>query len=198
MNLNKLVTVITGGRVIHGNQECGLASSAQGYLRDLWPVTRALWGQNSYGKNISLHCMLSNSVLFNYALRYAIRKVQENRVGLELNGAHWLLAYADDVNLLGGNIRYLKENRSDSYALSDERCKSCANLTELNNLWKCMKIIRSRIYIYSYMPCLENEFCRTSTQEWLLWQGPEAIVQVNYRPVLSSEKALQNNKAATV
>jgi hypothetical protein len=39
------------------------------------------------------------------------------------------------------------------------------------------------------------EFCRTST---LLWQGPEAIVQVNYRPVLSSERALQNNKAATV
>jgi hypothetical protein len=43
-----------------------------------------------------------------------------------------------------------------------------------------------------------NEFCGASTQEPLLWQGPEAIVQVNYRPVLSSERALQNNKAATV
>jgi hypothetical protein len=32
----------------------------------------------------------------------------------------------------------------------------------------------------------------------LLWQGPEAIVQVNYRPVLSSERAIQNNNAATV
>jgi hypothetical protein len=43
-----------------------------------------------------------------------------------------------------------------------------------------------------------REFCGTSTQELLLWQGPEAIVQVNYRPVLSSERALQNNKAAAV
>jgi hypothetical protein len=43
-----------------------------------------------------------------------------------------------------------------------------------------------------------RDFCGTSTQEWLLWQGPEAIVQVNYRPVLSSERALQNNKVATV
>jgi hypothetical protein len=43
-----------------------------------------------------------------------------------------------------------------------------------------------------------REFCGTATQEWLLWQGPEAIVQVNYGPVLSPERALQNNKAATV
>jgi hypothetical protein len=43
-----------------------------------------------------------------------------------------------------------------------------------------------------------REFCGTSTQERLLLQRPEAIVQVNYRLVLSSERALQNNKAATV
>jgi hypothetical protein len=35
--------------------------------------------------------------LFNFALEYVIRKVQENLVGLKLNQ---LLTYADEVNLL--------------------------------------------------------------------------------------------------
>jgi hypothetical protein len=32
-----------------------------------------------------------------------IMKVQENQMGLKLNGTHQLLVYADDVNLLGDN-----------------------------------------------------------------------------------------------
>jgi len=49
-------------------------------------------------------------MLSNFALEYAIRRVQVNQDGLKLNGTHKLLAYADDVNILGGSIHNLKEN----------------------------------------------------------------------------------------
>jgi hypothetical protein len=49
-------------------------------------------------------------LLFNIALEYAIIKEQENQVGLKLNGTHHLLAYTDDVNLLGDNIDTIKRN----------------------------------------------------------------------------------------
>jgi hypothetical protein len=49
-------------------------------------------------------------LLFNYALEYAIRKVQEIHVVLKLNGAHRLLVHVDDVNLLADDISTIKKN----------------------------------------------------------------------------------------
>jgi hypothetical protein len=42
-------------------------------------------------------------LLFNFAVEYAIMKMQKNQVGLKLNGTHQLLVYADDLNLWGDN-----------------------------------------------------------------------------------------------
>jgi hypothetical protein len=49
-------------------------------------------------------------LLFNFALEYVVRKVQENQVGLKLNATYQLLAYVGGVNLLGDKIDTIRKN----------------------------------------------------------------------------------------
>ena len=71
------------------------------------------------GKNVSDKFPIRNGLkqgdalsllLFNFALKYAIRRVQVNLYGFKLNGTLQLLVYADDVNILCGSVHTTKSN----------------------------------------------------------------------------------------
>jgi len=57
-------------------------------------------------------------LLFNFALEYAIRRVQVNHNGLKLKGTHQLFVYANDVNILVGSIHTLEKNAEALVAAS--------------------------------------------------------------------------------
>jgi hypothetical protein len=63
-------------------------------------------------QNCSMQGDALSSLLFNFALEDAIMKVQDYQVShlIILNWTHQLLAYADDVNLLGDNIDTINKN----------------------------------------------------------------------------------------
>ena len=72
-------------------------------LSDMFPIRNGL----KQGDALS-------SLLFNFALEYAIRRVQVNQNGLKLNGTHQLLAYADMLIYWGKHTYGRGKSRSSS------------------------------------------------------------------------------------
>ena len=78
-------------------------------LSDMFPIRNGL----KQGDGLS-------SLLFNFTLEYAIRRVQVNQDGFKLNGTHQLLVYADDVNILRGSVHTIKEDAEALIVASKE------------------------------------------------------------------------------
>jgi hypothetical protein len=78
-------------------------------LSDKLPIKNGL----KQGDTLSL-------LLFNFAFKYAIRRVQVNPDGLKLNGTHQLLVYADDVNIGGRGTHPIEKNTDAVVAASKE------------------------------------------------------------------------------
>jgi hypothetical protein len=85
-------------------------------IKTCWNET---YGKVHIGKHLSDSFPIQNGLmqggalsplLFNFALEYAFMKVQENQVGLKLNGTHQLLTYADHVNLQEDNVDTINKN----------------------------------------------------------------------------------------
>jgi hypothetical protein len=79
------------------------------HLSDMFPIKNGL----KQGDALS-------QLVFNFALEYAIRRVQANQEGLKLNGTHQLLVYADDINILGGSVHAIKKNTEAVVVASKE------------------------------------------------------------------------------
>jgi hypothetical protein len=79
------------------------------HLPDMFPI------KNGLEKGDAL-----SSLLFNFALEYAIRMVQVNKDGSKLNGTYQFLIYVDNVNILGRSLHTIKENTEALVVASKE------------------------------------------------------------------------------
>jgi hypothetical protein len=71
-------------------------------------------------------------LLFNFAFAYATSKVQKNQEGLNLKRTHQLLAYDDDVNLLGDNTDAIYKNKTLTDASNNVGLET--NVEKTNNI----------------------------------------------------------------
>jgi hypothetical protein len=97
------------------------------------------------GKNLSEMFPIRNGLkqgdalsplLFNFVLEFAIRRVQVNQDGLKLNCMHQLLAYANDVNILGGSVHTVNEN-AEVLVVATKEIGLEGNADKTHNILNC-------------------------------------------------------------
>jgi hypothetical protein len=103
------------------------------HLSDTFPI------QNGLKQGDAL-----SPLLFNLALESAVRKVQENLLRLKLNGTRQLLAYADDVNLLGDNIDTVNKN-TETFIAANKKVGIEINVEKLSRF--CCRVTRIQVKI---------------------------------------------------
>ena len=101
------------------------------------------------GKNLSDMFHIRNGLkqgdaisplLFNCGSDYAIRRVQVNRDGLQLNGTRQLMVDADDFNILGRSIHTVKENGEALVVVSMETGQEVKADICMYCTWSCLNI----------------------------------------------------------
>jgi hypothetical protein len=89
------------------------------------------FSKDHIGKNLSKAFPILNglkqgdvllSLLFSFALSYAIRRREENLEGMELNGKYQLLIHADNINILGENVNTIMNDIEYLLAASNQDC----------------------------------------------------------------------------
>jgi hypothetical protein len=97
-----------------------------------------------------------SSLLFIFALEYGIRKVQENRMRLKSDRSHQLLAYADDMNLLGDKIDTVRKKTETFIDASKEVGLEINGDKTMHMLLSCHQNARQTRYIKIANRSFEN------------------------------------------
>ena len=79
-------------------------------------------------------------MFFNFALDYAIRRIQVNQDGFKLNGTYQILFYANDVNNTDGSVLSMKRNTETVAGASKE-----TRLEVIAVKTKCMVMSRDKL-----------------------------------------------------